>query len=215
MISTSAGNGQEEVQESVLVEQAQRGDVNAFEVLVIKHQPAITRMLVRYLRDKQDALDATQEVLVRAWRSLPNFRGKCKFYTWLYRIAINVAQSIVDSRKKEQQRVDANSEEQVSGIESPEKQVDTKPMEMVNEVLRGLPTSTREAYCLREIEGHSYEDISQILKCPPGTVRSRIFRARTVLEKALQDLFQEDGRIIQGGRWSQIHPKGKEVKKNA
>ena len=162
---------QEEDQQ--LVERVQRGDRRAFDLLVLKYQHKILGLIVRFVHDTHEAQDVAQEAFIKAYRALGNFRGDSAFYTWLYRSAINTAKTYLD-------------------LESPERSVLRDEIEgTVHRTIQQLPEDLRTALTLREFDGLSYEDIASVMQCPVGTVRSRIFRAREAIDKALQPLLQE------------------------
>jgi RNA polymerase sigma-70 factor (ECF subfamily) len=179
-----------------LVERAQRGDKKAFELLVVKYQRKLGRLLSRFIRDSSEVEDVTQETFIKAYRALPSFRGDSAFYTWLYRIGINTAKNYlvamgrraptmtgVDNEEAE----DIEQGEQLKDLNTPENQMISRQVaETVNSTLQELPEELRTAITLREIDGLSYEEIAQIMNCPIGTVRSRIFRAREAIAERLR-----------------------------
>jgi RNA polymerase sigma-70 factor (ECF subfamily) len=179
-----------------LVARAQRGDKKAFELLVVKYQRKLARLLSRFIRDPSEVEDVTQEAFIKAYRALPSFRGDSAFYTWLYRIGINTAKNYlvamgrraptmteVDNEEAE----DIEQGEQLKDLNTPENQLMSKQIaETVNHTLQELPEELRTAITLREIDGMSYEEIAQIMNCPIGTVRSRIFRAREAIAEQLR-----------------------------
>jgi len=179
-----------------LVERAQRGDKNAFELLVVKYQRKLARLLSRFIRDATEVEDVTQEAFIKAYRALPSFRGDSAFYTWLYRIGINTAKNYLVSAGRRAPTVTGVDSEEAEGIEegdqlrdlnTPENQMMTRQLaETVNQALQELPEELRIAITLREIDGMSYEEIAQIMNCPIGTVRSRIFRAREAIAERLR-----------------------------
>ena len=179
-----------------LVERAQRGDKKAFELLVIKYQRKLARLLSRFVRDASEVEDVTQEAFIKAYRALPSFRGDSAFYTWLYRIGINTAKNYLVSLGRRTPTVTGVDSEEAEGIEegdqlrdlnTPENQMMTRQLaETVNQALQELPEELRTAITLREIDGMSYEEIAQIMNCPIGTVRSRIFRAREAIAERLR-----------------------------
>ena len=184
--------------DQVLVERAQRGDKRAFELLLAKYQRKLARLLSRFVRDAAEVEDVTQEAFIKAYRALPNFRGDSAFYTWLYRIGINTAKNYLMSMGRraptstDVEAEDAEGQEDgelLRDINTPESMLLTKEIgETVNATMDALPEELRTAIQLREIEGMSYEDIAQIMDCPIGTVRSRIFRAREAIASQLRPL---------------------------
>jgi RNA polymerase sigma-70 factor, ECF subfamily len=181
-----------------LVERAQRGDKKAFEMLVAKYQRKLSRLLSRLIRDPAEIEDVTQEAFIKAYRALPAFRGDSAFYTWLYRIGINTAKNyLVAMGRRAPTSTEYDSEEaesfddayQLRDINTPESELLTKQIaQTVNESMALLPEELRTAITLREIEGLSYEEIAEIMNCPIGTVRSRIFRAREAIAEKLRPL---------------------------
>lgn len=184
-----------------LVERVQKGDKRAFDLLVLKYQHRILGLVVRFVHDPHEAQDVAQEAFVKAYRALGNFRGDSAFYTWLYRIAINTAKNYLVSRNRRppSSDVDAGDAEFFDGdhalkdIESPERMMLRDEIKStVQHSISQLPEDLRVALTLREFEGLSYEDIATVMKCPVGTVRSRIFRAREAVDKALQPLLNNE-----------------------
>jgi RNA polymerase sigma-70 factor (ECF subfamily) len=181
-----------------LVVRAQRGDKRAFELLVVKYQRKLGRLLARFIRDPAEVEDVTQEAFVKAYRALPAFRGDSAFYTWLYRIGINTAKNYLMAlgrRAPTTTEVEAQDAEgfedgeQLRDINTPESMLLSKEIAAtVNATIQELPEELRTAIQLREIEGMSYEDIARIMDCPIGTVRSRIFRAREAIAERLRPL---------------------------
>jgi len=181
-----------------LVERAQRGDKHAFELLVSKYQRKLARLLSRFIRDSAEVEDVTQEAFIKAYRALPTFRGDSAFYTWLYRIGINTAKNyLVAMGRRAPTTTEIDSEEaedyeggdQFRDLNTPESELMSRQVgEAVNQSLAELPDELRTAITLREIEGLSYEDIANIMNCPIGTVRSRIFRAREAIATNLRPL---------------------------
>ena len=181
-----------------LVERAQRGDKRAFELLVSKYQRKLARLLSRFIRDATEVEDVTQEAFIKAYRALPTFRGDSAFYTWLYRIGINTAKNyLVAMGRRAPTTTEVDSEEaegyedgeQLRDLNTPENEMMSRQVaETVNQTLESLPEELRAAITLREIEGLSYEDIANIMNCPIGTVRSRIFRAREAIAAKLRPL---------------------------
>jgi RNA polymerase sigma-70 factor (ECF subfamily) len=184
--------------DQLLVERVQRGDKRAFEILVLKYQRKINRLVSRLVRDAAEIEDVTQEAFIKAYRALPQFRGDSAFYTWLYRIAINTAKNYLASQGRRAPTTTDNAAEeaetfddadQLRDINTPESLLMSKQVgETVNRAMEALPEELRTAIQLREIEGMSYEDIALAMECPIGTVRSRIFRARESIAAELRPL---------------------------
>jgi len=181
-----------------LVERAQKGDKRAFGLLVDKYQRKLARLLSRFVRDSAEVEDVTQEAFIKAYRALPNFRGDSAFYTWLYRIGINTAKNhLMAAGRRAPTSTSVDSEEaegldegeQLRDINTPESLLLSREIgDTVNAAMLALPEDLRTAIQLREMEGMSYEDIAQIMNCPIGTVRSRIFRAREAIAEQLKPL---------------------------
>jgi RNA polymerase sigma-70 factor, ECF subfamily len=181
-----------------LVEQVQRGDKRAFELLVAKYQRKIFRLLSRLIRDQGEIEDVAQEAFIKAYRALPNFRGESAFYTWLYRIAINTAKNFLVAQGRraptstETEIEDAERLEdasQLRDVATPDSLLLSKQVgAAVNRAIEKLPEDLRTAIVLRELEGLSYEEIAESMNCPIGTVRSRIFRAREAIANELRPL---------------------------
>jgi RNA polymerase sigma-70 factor (ECF subfamily) len=180
-----------------LIKRVQQGDRSAFDLLVLKYQHKIVKLIMRYVRDSSEALDVAQEAFLKAYRAAPSFRGESAFYTWLYRIAINTAKNhlVAIARKPISYDLDTQDPEQSSimnelrELDTPEGLAQTEEMRnTINRVINGLPEELRTAILLREIEGMSYEQIAETMECPVGTVRSRIFRAREAIDKAIAPL---------------------------
>lgn len=181
-----------------LVEKAQKGDHYAFELLVIKYQRRLARLLSRFIKDEHEVNDVVQESFIKAYRALPSFRGESAFYTWLYRISINTAKNfLANSNKRPITSSDiANSDgevfdvaEQIADDLTPEAELMNRQiLETVESAVAKLPEDLRRAITLREIDGLSYEEIASVMECPIGTVRSRIFRAREVIAADLRPL---------------------------
>jgi RNA polymerase sigma-70 factor (ECF subfamily) len=188
----------------LLVERAVAGDQNAFELLVIKYQRRVQRLIGRMVRDADLVDDIAQETFIRAYRALHQFRGDAQFYTWLYRIAVNTAKKFLLELKRDPIvfesafKLDADSDEtswtgnEPMTDETPESVLAAKEIaQAVNAAMEALPQDLREALTLREIEGLSYEDISEVMNCPIGTVRSRIFRAREAISSIVKPMLEK------------------------
>jgi RNA polymerase sigma-70 factor (ECF subfamily) len=181
-----------------LVERAQRGDKRAFELLVLKYQRKLGRLLSRFVRDPAEVEDVTQEAFIKAYRALPSFRGDSAFYTWLYRIGINTAKNYLVALGRRAPTTTGFDNEEAEGFEdaeqlrdsnTPESELEGKEIAAtVNRAMDALPADLRTAITLREIEGLSYEEIANVMNCPVGTVRSRIFRARDAIAVELRPL---------------------------
>lgn len=180
-----------------LVRRVQSGNKTAFDVLVLKYQSKIITLVMRFVKDHHEAEDVAQEAFIKAYKGLATFRGDSAFYTWLYRIAVNTAKKhlISKSRKVVSDGVDAQDAEQFEGADKL-KDFDSPESNILSDELRAvviksmdkLPEDLREAIVLRELDGLSYEEISQVMACPIGTVRSRIFRAREAIENDINAL---------------------------
>lgn len=180
-----------------LVRRVQRGDSAAFDLLVRKHQHRIVALIGRYVHDWSEAQDVAQDTFIRAYRALGNFRGDAQFSTWLHRIAVNTAKNhlVAHKRRPPGDDVDIDDAEQFeSGLrlrdnDTPERELMRHEMEQtVMRAVEALPEELRVAITLREVDGLSYEEIAQQMKCPIGTVRSRIFRARDAIDEQLRPL---------------------------
>jgi len=190
-----------------LVERVQRGDKVAFELLVGKYQRKIVRLISRLVRDPAEVEDVAQEAFIKAYRAIPQFRGESAFYTWLYRIAVNTAKNYLASQGRrtptstETDSEDAETFDDASllrDINTPESVLMSKQIaETVNAVMASLPEELRNAIALREIDGLSYEEIAELMQCPIGTVRSRIFRAREAIASKLRPMLERQS----GKRW--------------
>ena len=194
-----------------LIERVKQGDVKAFEMLVVKYQRRIQRLIARMVRDVDLVPDIAQETFIRAYRALPNFRGDSAFYTWLYRIAVNTAKKalmdlkrdplVTESARASRDDDDDNTsrlENELASGETPDSVLAAKQIaSAVNFAIEALSDDLRQAITLREIEGLSYEEIAELMNCPIGTVRSRIFRAREAIALRLRPLLD----TRDGGRW--------------
>ncbi len=195
--------------DALLVERTVAGDQKAFELLVIKYQRRIQRLIGRMVRDVDLVEDIAQETFIRAYRALGQFRGEAQFYTWLYRIAVNTAKkALMDLKRNPTVSENANKsddddetsrvENELTSPETPETVLASKEIaSIINQAMQDLPEELREAITLREIEGLSYEEISEAMNCPIGTVRSRIFRAREAISAKVRPLLENQT----GKRW--------------
>src|SRR5688500_18438390 len=180
-----------------LVQRVQKGDKSAFDLLVLKYQHRVLKLVGRFVNDAAEAQDVAQEAFLKAYRALPSFRGDSAFYTWLYRIAINTAKNTLVSNRRRRVDFDLDLQDpdqydrhaKLKDVATPERVMLTEEIrEVVERAMQQLPEDLRTAIVLREIEGLSYEEIAEAMDCPVGTVRSRIFRAREAIDKRLQPL---------------------------
>jgi RNA polymerase sigma-70 factor (ECF subfamily) len=208
--TTPAAAPSSQATDLMLVERTVAGDQRAFELLVIKYQRRIQRLIGRMVRDVDLVEDIAQETFIRAYRALAQFRGEAQFYTWLYRIAVNTAKKALGDLKRDplvsQGALRGGDEEdETSGLENelttsetPETVLAAKEIAAtVNSAMEALPDELRQAITLREIEGLSYEEIAEVMDCPIGTVRSRIFRAREAISVKVKPLLENQS----GKRW--------------
>ena len=182
-----------------LVKRVQKGDKGAFDVLVLKYEHKIVNLVMRYVRDPEQALDISQEAFIKAYRALPRFRGESAFYTWLYRIAVNTAKNYLAAQRRRPTDVelDLQDSEQYN-LHAKLKETDTPEgvtlsqelQKTLERAIEALPDDLRTAIILRELDGMSYEEIAQTMDCPVGTVRSRIFRARDAIGKKIGTLMR-------------------------
>lgn len=196
--------------DAMLVQRTVAGDQRAFELLVIKYQRRVERLISRMVRDVDLVEDIAQETFINAYRALHQFRGDAQFYTWLYRIAVNTAKKFLLELKRDRTVSDSalaskddddetfRPKNEPSTDETPESVLAAKEIgQAVSEVLAGLPDDLRQAITLREMEGMTYEDIAQLMACPIGTVRSRIFRAREAISAKVRPMLERQT----GKRW--------------
>ena len=182
-----------------LVKRVQKGDKGAFDMLVLKYQHKIVNLVMRYVRDPEQALDIAQEAFIKAYRALPRFRGDSAFYTWLDRIAVNTAKNHLAAQRRRpiDIELDLQDPEQYD-LHAKLKETDTPEgvtiseelQKTVEKAIQSLPDDLRTAIILRELDGMSYEEIAQTMECPVGTVRSRIFRARDAISKKVGTLIK-------------------------
>ena len=182
-----------------LVKRVQQGDKKSFDLLVLKYQNRIIKLVSRYVREQSDALDIAQEAFLKAYRALPNFRGDSAFYTWLYRIAINTAKNhIVSLSRRPPEAHLENADGEAIALEELQRDIDNPEhllladeiKETILAAMNKLPEDLRVAITLREVEGLTYEEIAEAMDCPIGTVRSRIFRAREAVDTKLKPLLE-------------------------
>lgn len=185
-----------------LVRRVQAGDKTAFDVLVLKYQLKIIKLVMRFLPDHSEAQDVAQDAFIKAYKALPKFRGDSAFYTWLYRIAVNTAKNYLVARGRRPRNysgLNKRSDDDdgfdpsmlLKSIDTPDRLAMKEELRIgIHNAISALPEDLRVAVSLREYEGMSYEDIAMIMDCPIGTVRSRIFRARESIEKDIHDLLE-------------------------
>lgn len=179
-----------------LVNRVQKGDRAAFDLLLVKYQNRVASIVSRFVDTPEDIADVTQEVFIRAYRAIHSFRGDSAFYTWLFRIAINHAKSFLkknNTRKLHQESVhsksSAHGQNKIFNMDTPESMLSRSELaEGIEKSLSAMPADMSVALILREFEGLSYDEISKLMECPIGTVRSRIFRARELLDNTITNL---------------------------
>ena len=185
------------VSDRELVERVQRGERKAFDLLMLKYQHRIAKLIARYVQDPSEVLDVAQEAFLKAYRAIPRFRGDSAFYTWMYRIAINTAKNYLaaQARRPRESGIDVTEAEQFDGVTELKEFVTPEGLALTEEIQRtvvaaieALPEDLKIAVSLRELEGLSYEEIAGVMECPIGTVRSRIFRAREAINARLEPL---------------------------
>lgn len=184
-----------EVSDKQLVERVKRGDQRAYDMLVLKYQHKIFGLISRYVKDSDEVQDVAQEAFIKAYRALPKFRGESAFYTWLYRIAINTAKNYLVSRSRRPPNIDVDvgdaefydGADGLRDTDNPENVLFGNELKaVVDTAIQALPEDLRTALTLREFDGLSYEDIADVMDCPVGTVRSRIFRAREAVDEKVK-----------------------------
>ena len=190
-------SGVEETTDQQLVDQVMAGNKNAFNLLVMRYQHRVAALIARFVQHPQEVEDVAQEAFIKAYRALPLFRGDSAFYTWLYRIAVNTAKNYLVARNRRPPAQDLEIDEVeptetgsvLHEIESPEGSLSTSELKAALEAaLDSLPEELKTAFILREFSGLSYEDIAEVMDCPVGTVRSRIFRAREAIDRKVREL---------------------------
>jgi len=186
-----------ESSDAQLVRRVQKGDKGAFDLLVLKYQHKIVNLVMRYVRDPDQALDITQEAFLKAYRALPRFRGDAAFYTWMYRIAVNTAKNYLAAQRRRPMDVELDLQDpeqyelhaKLKDIDTPEAvNIGNELQATVERAFASLPEDLRTAIVLRELDGMSYEEIAETMECPVGTVRSRIFRARDAISKKIGNM---------------------------
>ncbi|MGF1741304.1 RNA polymerase sigma factor RpoE [Vibrio profundum] len=189
----------EQITDQVLIERVQSGDKQAFNLLVLRYQNKVCNLISRYVSNSGDVADVAQEAFIKAYRAIPSFRGESAFYTWLYRIAVNTAKNyiVAQSRRPPASDVDAEEAEYFESSNALKEISNPENLTLSNELKRvvfsaieALPEDLKTAMTLRELDGLSYEEIADVMDCPVGTVRSRIFRAREAVEKKINPLLQ-------------------------
>ena len=188
----------EQLTDQALVERVQQGDKKAFNLLVSRYQNKVAGLLTRYV-SRNDIPDVAQESFIKAYRSIESFRGDSAFYTWLYRIAVNTAKNYLAAQGRRPPSEDILAEDaenydaviHLRDVDTPENEILSGELKkVVFDTINGMPEDLKNAITLRELEGLSYEDIAEVMGCPVGTVRSRIFRAREIIENKIQPLMQ-------------------------
>jgi len=186
--------------DKLLVERVQQGDKRAFDLLMSRYQHKLMSLVSRYISDYQEAQDVVQETFIKAYKALPKFRGDSAFYTWLYRIGVNTAKNHLAAKGRRPSASDVQVEDaevydegyRLRNIDTPESQILTSELEKaIYEALNSLSDELRTAFSLREFDGLSYDEIAEIMECPVGTVRSRIFRARDGIDQQIKPLMED------------------------
>ena len=189
-----------DLDDQTLIELALKEEKQAFDVIVKRYQNRVAGLVNRYIWDKAEVSDITQDIFLRAYLALPQFRGDSSFSTWLFRITINYLKNILVTQKRKTPTLDINLDNLegmlgrtfLKDLDSPEQVLQcAQSQKKINEVIDSLSDDAKMAFILRELEGLSYDDIADILSCPVGTVRSRLFRAREIMEKTLHEIEKE------------------------
>lgn len=188
--------------DKALVRRVQAGDARAFDLLFMRYQHKINNLVARFVRSNEDIEDITQEAFIKAYRALPRFRGESAFYTWLYRIAVNTAKNHLASASRRLQQVEIEADGAETGEvaqaltdpDDPEGSLRSDQLrQAISHAIEALPPDLRSALTLREFDGLSYAEIADVMDCPVGTVRSRIFRAREAVDAVIRPLLDHDG----------------------
>jgi RNA polymerase sigma-70 factor (ECF subfamily) len=192
-----------------LVNQAQQGKMQAFELLVNRYQQRVANVISKFVKDRHEIQDVAQEVFIKVFRALPNFRGDSSFYTWIYRIAVNTSKNHLVARSRRIQNTQVefedaesfNTNEDQRNLDTPDAVYARGELEQtMSKAIAILPDDLKTAIILREVEGFSYDEIAEKMDCPIGTVRSRIFRARDAIDQALRPLLQDESKRKQNVR---------------
>ena len=183
--------------DEAIVKRVQEGDVNAYNILVIKYQHKVLQIISKFVGNSADASDVAHDSFIKAYKAINTFRGESSFYTWLYRIVVNAAKTYLESNSKHQNHLDVDAEEfesvdkqgALTYKDTPDRIIESQELQQVIfDAMAELPEELRQAITLREVEGMSYEDMADLMKVPVGTVRSRIFRARQFIEERMKKL---------------------------
>lgn len=199
----------EKTLDAELVGQAKAGKMEAFELLVNRYQQRVANVISKFIKDRHEIQDVSQEVFIKVFRALPNFRGDSSFYTWIYRIAVNTSKNhlVAKSRRIQNTQVeyeDAESfltNEDFRNLDTPDAVYSRGELEQtMSKAITQLPEDLKQAIVLREVDGLSYDEIAAQMDCPIGTVRSRIFRARDAIDQAMRPLLSEETKRKQNVR---------------
>ncbi len=201
MNSNNQDKMSEKTLDAELVEQAKQGKMAAFELLVNRYQQKVANVIAKFIKDRHEIQDVAQEVFIKVFRALPNFRGDSSFYTWIYRIAVNTSKNhlVAKSRRIQNTQVEFEdaesfvSNEDHRNLDTPDAVYSRGELEQtMSKAIAQLPDDLKTAIVLREVEGLSYDEIAEKMDCPIGTVRSRIFRARDAIDQALRPLLEDE-----------------------
>ncbi len=191
----------EKTLDAELVKQAKQGELAAYELLVNRYQQKVANVISKFIKDRHEIQDVAQEVFIKVYRALPNFRGESSFYTWIYRIAVNTSKNHLVARSRRIQNTQVEfedaesfaSNEDYRNLDTPDAVYARGELEQtMSKAIAQLPEDLKAAIVLREVEGLSYDEIAAQMDCPIGTVRSRIFRARDAIDQALRPLLQDE-----------------------